>query len=253
MRILRLTLPALFIFITLLFISCDRGKSAILKATAEEVQKMCPMEIDHVTTLNSCEYIPEKILKYTYTIDLNDEVDLNSYQKIMGEQVVRQMVETMAQDKSKPLQMLSPTFVHCYKNKAGEVLYEITVTPEMYNNPVESKLKTDDEVYSDLEAAAKVLLPTSSPVEIEEGILLVSVKPIRPRTIEYTYQMIDISISDMDMDIFKNTLEPALKEGVKNDPSDQLLKDNNVVFRFIYNDKNNAHMCTVEVTPEDYK
>ncbi|GAB6011941.1 hypothetical protein [Viscerimonas tarda] len=150
MKVLKLASLSLFIVsMTLLFTSCDKGKSLLIKQTAEEVNKACPMSVDYMTTLTSCEFVPDKTLKYNYTVDTEaaDLGDLTEFKEQLEIMIVAQMKQLMNQESSKALKLLDPTIVHSYKNKAGELITEITVTPEMYNSsaPVAPSTEADVE------------------------------------------------------------------------------------------------------------
>jgi hypothetical protein len=149
-NLFKITFSLLITFTAFTFVSCDKGKALVIQKTAEEVNAQCPMTIDNVTQLTACEYVPEKSLKYTYTVDtdvLINEMgvaDMEAFKKELQKQIVIQMHTLMNQESSKALKLLDPVLIHCYKDKNGEVISEITVTPDMYNNPLPAEEEVEE-------------------------------------------------------------------------------------------------------------
>ena len=257
MKLRRTILYPLFIVCIIFVVSCV-GKNPVkevvqIKLTAEEVSRQCPMQVDYMTTLQNCEYVLPKTLKYNYTVNVDlRQIDTLDYRKLMEENVVYQTIFLFNTEKMKVLKDLSPTIIHSYKTLKGEKICDIKVTPEMYNAGIAVKKMSDDEVYADLQKTVPALR-NSLPVQIDQSTIFSDAKAIYPRVLEYFYVISDADIHSLDTTNVRTTLTAMLKRNIKKDNTDMKLRNNDVIFRYTYLDKNEVHLVSIDVTPKDYK
>jgi len=127
----------LFLFCVLLIVfSCNRVQrtdriSRDLKIAAEAVNKMSPFMVDSETRLDNAIPLPNSTLQYNYTLVnfTKDMIDVESFEAIMRPQIVNNV-------RTNP-QMEHPrknnwTLIYVYKDKEGNHLVSITITPDDY-------------------------------------------------------------------------------------------------------------------------
>jgi len=222
---------------------------------AKDADKTCPIQLDFMTTLVGCEYVPDNALKYIYTMDVDTlMINSDSIFENTKETVVNSMILFFQQKENSFIKLLSPTMIHHYKSVTGKVLYEISVTPEMYNKKsTAEKLLSDDEIYSRVKNATSVLR-LALPVELDGNLYLIDADASYPRTFVYTYIMSNVEYSsDLDTVSFINNVRPAIIEAIKNDKTLKLFKYNNVIFRYGYFDVDREYVCSMNILPQDYK
>jgi hypothetical protein len=98
---------------------------------ASEINKSCPLMVDSITQLDNAMALPDNILQYNYTlVNMEKEkVDIvNSKNKI--EPRIINNVRTIP-DLQK-LRDQKTTFNYLYKDKNGQYLFTISVTPDKY-------------------------------------------------------------------------------------------------------------------------
>ena len=76
----------------------------------------------------------------------------------------------------------------------------------------------------------------------------------------YTYRLIDYTKSQFTaeqlsfmQDNIRTNMLPILKQQATQTELIKKCMDNNYAFKYIYQDKNGDYMCSVKLTPEDYK
>jgi hypothetical protein len=98
---------------------------------ASELNKMCPMVIDSETRLDNAITFPPKIFQYNYTIvnlerEEIDTLELKNFFEQMSINNMRTNPDMYAFRDNKV------TLKHSYKDKVGNHLFTVTVTPEQY-------------------------------------------------------------------------------------------------------------------------
>lgn len=104
----------------------------VLIQTSNEINKSCPMLVDQETRLDNTDVLPGKTLIYNYTL-LNlekSQISVDTIKKYVDPTILN-LVRT-----SPDMQVFrdnETTFKYLYKDKIGAFVYELTITPEMYN------------------------------------------------------------------------------------------------------------------------
>lgn len=239
-----------FSLLIFLFTQCGDSKQAQLEAAAKVINLATPQRVDEMTVLDSCTALPGNILKYHYTMEMEDIDQLSVpifelYQK-------RELINGMKQGNKDVQKLLDTgvTLVFAYYNK-GKELVAIEVT--------EADYKGDDNVKNDSTAfklinKVKTVVEGDFPQEMETG-MLVDIKTIYPRTVEM--YVIDsefvndnkfdsLKFKQLRMDEYFGTLD-------QNMFSNFLGQDANITYRYIFKDEKDKYLTTIESTIEDYK
>ena len=102
-----------------------------IATASEEINKSCPMMLDDETRLDNTEALPDKTLKYNYTLVNMEKADLNidTLKKYLEPNI-------LSNAKTSPelqiFRTLKATLVYHYIDKNGEFVHEYSVTPDMY-------------------------------------------------------------------------------------------------------------------------
>ena len=101
-----------------------------LKIYAEQINKSCPVKVDEYTQLNFIDALPNRILKYDYTLAVDkSQVDPN----LFNEQIESQLINNIQNNpQMEMLRNNKTTFIHVYKDLKGNGIAEIEITPEEY-------------------------------------------------------------------------------------------------------------------------
>jgi hypothetical protein len=104
----------------------------VLIQTSNEINKSCPILVDQETRLDNTTVLPGKTLIYNYTL-LNlekSQISVDTIKKYVVPTILN-LVRTSPD--MKIFRENETTFKYLYKDKIGAFVYELTVTPEMYN------------------------------------------------------------------------------------------------------------------------
>jgi hypothetical protein len=91
------------------------------------------------------------------------------------------------------------------------------------------------------------------PFQVDEITVLVNVKALPKKTIQYNYELNDITKAEINLDTVKKYVFPNLLKNTKENPEGQSLRDKQVTFKYNYSDKNGEHVMEYVVTPNMYK
>lgn len=247
---------ALSITISSCFQNSNSAKNIIqLRQAAEFASKTFPIEVDFVTTAVSCEFKAPDTIQYNYTVDLDlDRILASEYNEMMQENITYQTINHMNISKATALKKLQPVLVHNYKTKEGKKLCEVKVTPEMYDKKPAVRILSDNEMYKSLDRMARIY-NTKQGFYFDDETVLKEVRAIHPRSLEYSYSLTTTSLSEIDVELFSKLVKSDIVESLKSDSEseDKLLRDNNVIYRFSYYDKDSYFITVVDVLPSDYK
>jgi hypothetical protein len=72
---------------------------------------------------------------------------------------------------------------------------------------------------------------------------------------EYMYfiSLINYTIDEIDIDMFKKEIKQNLINNVKTNSNMETFRSNNVTLSYVYRDKDMNEIIRIKVTPEDYK
>jgi hypothetical protein len=91
------------------------------------------------------------------------------------------------------------------------------------------------------------------PFQVDQITVLVNVKALPKKTIQYNYELNDVTKAEINIDTVKKYVFPNLLRNTKENPEGQLLRDKQVTFKYNYSDKNGEHVMEYVVTPDMYK
>jgi uncharacterized membrane protein YvbJ len=91
------------------------------------------------------------------------------------------------------------------------------------------------------------------PFQVDQITVLVNVKALPKKTIQYNYELNDITKAEINIDTVKKYVFPNLLKNTKENPEGQSLRDKQVTFKYNYSDKNGEHVMEYVVTPNMYK
>lgn len=100
---------------------------------ANEINKNCPIMVDQYTQLDNAMTLPGNIFQYNYTLITitKDEVDLDTVKRYIEPGIINNV-------KTNPDLKLyrdhETTLNYYYKDRNGEFVHKISVTPDMYKS-----------------------------------------------------------------------------------------------------------------------
>lgn len=106
----------------------------VLIELANQTNKSCPIMIDQYTRLDNLSALPNKKLRYNYTI-----IDLPPEKLVPDtlDKYIRPIILSTIKTDSRmnQLKQLNTTFIYSYKNEDGDVIHTIVITPKEYKSP----------------------------------------------------------------------------------------------------------------------
>ena len=123
------------LFSVIYFISSCSGETSFAKVMSQssnELNKSCPMMVDKDTRLDNAIAIEDKTFQYNYTlINLNKStLDIENFRSYMKPIIVNSV---SSNPDLKIYRDNNVTMSYYYKDKNGEFLTKIEVTPELYS------------------------------------------------------------------------------------------------------------------------
>jgi len=118
------------------YVSRKTSFHEVLVKTAEELNKNCPMEADADTRLDSAVALPGNILQYNYTFInlLKDSLD----PELLSYSLKPAMISNARKNPDLELfRKNKVTFLYNFKDKEGNHVMKVRVSPEDYMNPNE--------------------------------------------------------------------------------------------------------------------
>ena len=133
-------LPILLIAALVLSIAtlagCTQTVDDLLKKTADEANKQCPMTVDSETRMDSVQAAEGKILQYNYTMVNYAKSDLTADQISQLQGIIQQQavstIKASADSSVKALKALGVTFQFVYNGSDGVEMFHCSVTPDDY-------------------------------------------------------------------------------------------------------------------------
>lgn len=94
----------------------------------------------------------------------------------------------------------------------------------------------------------------SCPKMMDEFTRLDSVvSPKNSRTIKYCYTLSGIDTDSLDLNVVRSNLRGVIIDGIKTSPEMKDLKDNDVLFDYLYFGKNKKKILEINIVPAEYK
>ncbi len=248
----RFYLLLLPIVISLFFVQCNGDKTnLILKQIAIETNKLCPILVDEITVLDSCEALPNKVFRYNYTVDTDSmpETNMAIFELSLRKQAIHN-AQNATDVGTKNIMALKSNIKQRYFDNRGRIILEYTITPEEYNKKPD--MQSDEYVYNEIREivdASKSELPIIDDLEV-----LTKVESVYPRTLVYNFtRTSSVKPASFDSIEFKENERVIITENIKSNIFSSLLKDANISYKYKFTDKNNEYLCTLDISPEDYK
>ena len=236
--------------ILLLFTQCNKVIQVQLEAAAEAVNAMGPQQIDEITRLDSCTTKPNALI-YHYTLELGEDADQLSVPIFELYQEKELLTSLKGGDKN--VQKLLDTgvdLVFTYYDK-GEAFASIKINKSDINQA--NDLKNDSTVYKKMVRLTSIL-EEDFPQTMLTGSLL-DITTIYPRTLEMNVEeSVYTASAQFDSVSFKNERMDEYFESLKENLfSDYLGGNANIVYRYIFKDKDGNYLTTIESTIKEYE
>ncbi len=132
---------SIVLFASIIFYSCgnksnnndtkNNDNQSYLEDVAKQAGKLCPMDVDTETRWDSVTAPGGNKLKYYYTItvDIPAEFDVNIFNVNMKNMLVNTVKSNALMNVLKNKNVI---FVYQYNDKSGNLISEISITPEDY-------------------------------------------------------------------------------------------------------------------------
>lgn len=100
---------------------------------ANELNKNCPMMVDQFTRLDNSHVLPNKTLQYNYTlVEIEkSEFNLDTIRKYVEPNIISNV---RTNPDMKYLRANNITFNYNYRDKNGEFVWKLEITPDMYED-----------------------------------------------------------------------------------------------------------------------
>jgi hypothetical protein len=95
-------------------------------------------------------------------------------------------------------------------------------------------------------------LNANCPQTIDSETRLDAITYERPLTIVYHYSLTSLVIDPSDSMAFRKAVWPGLVSNIRVSRDMKKLRENDVIFRYTYRDKNKQHVCAIIIKPHDY-
>lgn len=106
-------------------------ENIMLEAAAKEINKTCPVMVDEATRLDNVAALPGKSLQYNFTLVNSEKSEFNL--EAAKQYVEPNIIENIKTNASlKIYRDNKVTLIYNYKDKNGEPVWQLSVTPDMY-------------------------------------------------------------------------------------------------------------------------
>ena len=93
----------------------------------------------------------------------------------------------------------------------------------------------------------------SCPLVMDQDTRLDNTSAGPGRMITYNYTLVNLSIEKINVDEFRDYIQPRVINNARTSDDMKYFRENEVTLRYKYSDKNGNFVFDVKVTPEDYK
>ena len=236
----------ILIIVSLMHLSCNNNrakttqtnKEAAAKFFVDGLNKYYPWgdEYDMIINLelseNSDVIYNHLVLEDSAFLIVNDSL----------KEVIPKFLDYLSRAKSsKRIRDNNISVIHKYRNSQDELLYELIFLPSDYLN-----YKLDDEKYNNYIRSKEKQLKARIPVKLHSGTILFDVN-FSPSLLEYKYK-----ISNIDVNVDSGDLNKSIAvEDIEME--DITILEKNTSFRYVYYDKNDIYVGTIDISPDDYQ
>lgn len=243
------------LFLLFSFTQCGDAKDKIvtklLEVQAAAINKECPMVINDIIRMDSCQVSASKTLKTYYTILSGGELFR------FGDETKNNLIQVTQNNESlKKLREQEVVFVFAYYKTDGSFAGEITLTPEEYNKPLDESNKSilsdninADEVYLLLEKEISYI-KEKLPVAITPEITLVACD-LSDKQLLYVYETALLSATDIDTTTVKASYKEEVANGLKKLPQTIKALEKGYIYKYIYKDTDSRYLFTMDISIDD--
>jgi len=96
-------------------------------------------------------------------------------------------------------------------------------------------------------------LNKSCPIMIDSETRFDNAVALPDNIFQYNYTLINVLKDSVNVEEFKDFLDPTITNYVKSNPDMKSLRENNTTINYYYKDKTGIFLFTVSVTPDKYK
>lgn len=232
------------------FLFCQCETQSKLELIAKGVNLKVPVQMDEITTLDSCTAEIGEVLKYHYTMKMDglEELSIPIFKLYQKKELIKGL-QSNEKDVLKMYEVASTIEYAYYHDKKEFVSIQISKDDYLgYGN-----IEEDDAVYRVLEEVVAVMSEVL-PESYETGTLL-EIKAVYPRTFVSEVQDSEyIKDNKFDSLEFKKIrMDEHFGALDQNLLSDLIGVDANLNYRYVFRDANDNYLATVESTIADYK
>lgn len=228
-----------------------------LERTVNDINEHCPIQIDQTTRLDRCEALPNNTFRFDFTFLFIDatKIDTVEFRSQMRDVL---LYNIQCNPRMEVLKENLATFMYHCVDENKNSLGTLTITPADYSKPAKkpdlfdpTTITSDNLqiVLQDMVKKTKKQLPLFTE---ESGINLIDCNTY-DKTLEYTCKLLNEDAARFDSIYFKITAIPAAVQSLKNNPDMKYFAEQGVSIRNVYLDKNNKYLCSIDISPEDYK
>lgn len=115
---------------------------------------------------------------------------------------------------------------------------------QLFNNP-----QTFDKAM--MKAASEI--NKSCPIMVDNDTRLDNTMAMPNNVFQYNYTLVNFEKSEVNIEKFRDFIEPNVVNNIKTNPEMKAYKENRVTMAYYYKDKNGKFVLKIDVTPEKYE
>jgi hypothetical protein len=253
--------------------SKDKLQQLLTLSDLVKFAKMFPIEDEHNFTLqNGFDFVngtkrDEEMPEMPETTIVGDEQKISQSPVSSGSEIKTQQRDSYTEGYTgviKPVESTEPNTPQSTKkiNASNEVynkkqktittitlavLLSIILSFAIYKL-VSSSPKTKDESLSELVENVNKMCPVMIDTETRLNKVTVSAD----KTVQFDFVLVNISATQMDVELLKSRIEPSLINEVKTNAQMKAFRDNQAILQYDFSDKKGTFLFSTVVKPEDY-
>jgi len=243
-----------FLLLILLFVQCDKVNQAKLEVLAKAVNMATPIQIDETTRMDSCVALSGYVLRYYYTILGIEDLDQFSV-PVFDLYQQRELIASLRKENDREiLELLKNGLTLDYTYYCnGRELATISITETDYFE--NDDLSIDSIAFKKIEKITSIMKP-EFPQILDTGTeIMEDIRAIYPRTVEVNVVEVEFrKTNDFDSLSFKKQKMDEYFASLDENLYSTFLGGNaNIVYRYVFRDRDAKYLATVESTIKDYK
>ncbi|MCX6239793.1 MAG: hypothetical protein NTY07_19985 [Bacteroidia bacterium] len=96
-------------------------------------------------------------------------------------------------------------------------------------------------------------LNKTCPMMVDKETQLDNSVALPEKTFQYNYTLVNMVKDSIDIQSFKNYIEPIVTNNMKTNPDMKFYRDNKITMSYYYKDKNGVFVIKIAVTPDKYQ